>query len=200
MFVYLAAHHVNAQIAIGGKAGLNISNVVANQSSSIDENKLGFNIGVVGSMGIGSSGRLFGVGELNFNQKGGKNMVSGANSLGYIELAALIRYVIGFGETVPFKMFLNVGPYVGFKTGRKADTTAFSSNIAEFGVGGGGGLIMPAGPGNLFLEVRYNIAVTNMVSETLERNTLTSISVGYLYTLKEKTSEVKDKDVKNAFE
>jgi hypothetical protein len=192
----------HAQLAVGGKAGVNIANLAANQpiGAEIQESKIGFNVGAVGSLGIGSSGKLFGVGELNFNQKGGKNGVSGTNSLGYLELTALLRYTIGFGEKVPFKLFFNAGPYFGIKTGRKADIAAYNSNIAEFGLSGGGGIMVPVGNGNIFVEARYSFAVTNLVPQTFERNRVTSISIGYLYTLKGKTEEAKDKGVQGGFE
>lgn len=196
----LSYHFTHAQIAIGGKAGVNVSNVIANQSSSNDQSKIGFNVGAVGSIGIGSSGKLFGVGELNFNQKGGTNKVSGTNNLGYIELAALLRYTIGFGEAFPLKLFLNAGPYLGIKTGRIADSTNYNSNVAEFGLGAGGGLMIPVGPGNLFVEARYSVGLTNLVTQTLERNGVTSFSIGYLYTIKEKSTETQDKGVNGGFE
>jgi hypothetical protein len=117
-----------------------------------------------------------------------------------LELAALLRYAIGFGESVPLKVFLNAGPYFGIKTGRSAEITIGSSKAIEFGIGAGGGLWYPIGPGKIFLEARYNVALSNLVPETLERNEYTAISLGFLYTLKAKSSESQDKGVQGGFE
>ena len=207
LFILLLIPNIQGQISVGGRVGANISNVATNGTTGNEKSKTGFHVGVIGSMPISKSGKLSVVGELVLNQKGGVNFVSGTNSSFYIELPVMLRYAFSITESFPMKVFINGGPYIGVMASRTADggpdlksPNKDASNIMEFGLAGGGGLMYPLGPGSLFVEARHTFGLTNMVSSTLERNYFTSISIGYLYMLAGKSQEDQDKTIQGGFE
>ncbi|MDX2190390.1 MAG: porin family protein [Bacteroidota bacterium] len=194
-----------AQTAIGGKIGVSIANVATNVSDPNAKSKIGVNGGFVFAYGIGN-GKISFVGELLFTQKGGNNIVSGDVNRFYIEIPAMLRYGFSIVESFPLRIFINAGPYLGLGFGQRSGGDAYynkdagSTNVMEMGVAAGGGFMYPAGPGNIFVEGRYSYALTNLVNKTLERNEYTAISAGYLYTLKGKSQEEKDKTIAPGFE
>ncbi len=125
----------------------------------------------------------------------------------YVELPVLGR--LTFGNRVRF--FVNAGPYAGYLVRAKAITEGSSPIYLDeagmmpivaspisfdadtdvmdslkkwnFGLAGGGGVVLPAGPGNLILEVRIQLGLS-----TIQRDVTTSgdsqtgtivISLGY---------------------
>jgi hypothetical protein len=195
--IKVGAQNANPTFAVGGKLGPNFSTVVDNFDNA--SAKAGIHIGAVGVMGFGKNGNSTLVAELLFNQKGGKNQVSGNNNVLALDLPILYRYTMVIKQDFPLKAFFNVGPYVGATLSRKADNKT-NQRIGEFGIAGGGGLFYPISIGTLFLEGRYAISLTNMVPATLERNRVTSISVGFIYALKGKSQEQIDKTIDGGFE
>ena len=191
------AQSSNPSFAVGGKLGPNFSTVADNFDNP--QSKVGFHIGAVGVMGFGKNQNSSLVAELLFNQKGGKNTASGNNSISALDLPILYRYTMSIKEELPIKLFFNIGPYVGATLSRSADIKT-NQSFAEFGIAGGGGLFYPISVGTIFLEGRYALSLTNLVPQTLERNRVGSISVGFIYFLKGKNQEEKDKAVEGGFE
>lgn len=193
----ISAQGVNPTFAVGGKVGPNFSTITDNFDKQ--DSKIGFHVGVVGVMGFGKNGNSSLIGEILLNQKGGKNSVSGDNTIYGLDLPIMYRYTKTLKENLPLKLFFNAGPYVGMLLSRSA-TVKTSQQIGEFGFCGGGGLIYPLSIGQIFLEGRYSFALTNVVPETFERNRFTSISIGFIYNIKGKSQEDKDKKIDGGFE
>ncbi|MDX2196294.1 MAG: outer membrane beta-barrel protein [Cytophagales bacterium] len=195
-----------AQISVGGRVGVNFASVTANEFTAMDKSKTGINIGAIGSVPMGKTGKLFGIGELVLNQKGGSNNVSVNNSMVYLEFLPMLRYIISIKDNFPLSVFFNAGPYFGIKFGRSfvpaaASETEIKTNTFEFGGGAGGGVMYAVGnSGSIFVEYRHQFALSSLSGTTHERNQLHALSAGYLFHFTAKTQEEVDKGVKNGFE
>ncbi|MGD0782700.1 MAG: porin family protein, partial [Candidatus Aminicenantales bacterium] len=131
--------------------------------------------------------------------------------LDYIELPVLAR--LTFGEKVRF--FINAGPYAGYLIRARAETSGSSLIFMDkagtmpivpspvsfnastdvmaslekwnFGLAGGGGVIVPAGPGSLILEAHFELGLSNIQKDiaTSGKNQTGAIivSLGYEFTL-----------------
>jgi len=110
-------------------------------------------------------------------------------TLNYLEIPIMVQYLLGDGDIRPY---VQAGPSIGIGLGTKSsgeitettidfitgDETTETTDIDEsgsfedaglsgidFGVGIGAGAIMEAGPGNLSLNLLYNLGFANIIDE-----------------------------------
>lgn len=194
---------VNAQsTSIGLRGGVNLTSI-ANEDTDF-ESVIGMNFAIPVEIGITE---LFSVQpELHYVQKGGKfdftNDITVQTLSNYIELPILAKANFG-SET--FKGYVVAGPSVGLAFSRYVTTTVGDTetrekaerdtegertdNIIDFGIVGGVGAQVAAGPGAFVIDVRYNLDLND--SSSFENgapdgwnkstNTGTAITIGYMY-------------------
>ena len=111
----------------------------------------------------------------------------------YIEVPLMLRF--GLSSGTGFMPYVMAGPSVGFEIGceLEEDDSDISEDCDEAGVGlferaktdfgltGGLGFELPAGPGNVLLEGRYTLGLTdiNKEGEAKQRNRMFGVFVGY---------------------
>lgn len=165
----------NAQIRFGGRAGLNISNIVGNETEGW-KSKAGIFIG--GLVEIPVVSKFSVQPEVNFSMEGAKwdGEGGGNTSLGYIKVPVLAKYttVSGFyGET---------GPQIGFLVNAKDKYDGEKTDIMEFlkktefsWAIGAGYFVTP----EIGVHVRYNAGLSSFY-ET-EKNSVFQVGVQYIF-------------------
>jgi len=159
------------------KAGINIAtqsikNVNGEKSKTSFQAGLGINI----QTGL----RNFSIQpEVNFMSKGTKiknNFGSQTYNFNYIEIPVLAKYSFG-------PVYVNAGPSIGFLMGKsdKIKSAYGKTNTVDFGLQMGAGLAIPAGPGKLIVDGRYNLGLSNISDEkgVNVKNRGFTISLGY---------------------
>lgn len=200
-FLVVAASGVEAQMRLGAKGGVTFSNVSEEpQDPEFDpESRTGFGGGAEVQIPLGASGLVLQP-ELLYMSKGFE--ISDASStaklkLDYVEIPLLVRFNIPAQSVMPF---LYGGPVVSFEASCKvegeeagisvdADCDAFDEDFdtesTDFGVLFGGGLAFAAGPGDLFVEGRYNIGLKDVDSaaDFEVKNRSGAVMIGYSVSL-----------------
>lgn len=193
------------KMGFGIKGGLNFSTLsgdfTPNTTVLNKESVTGYNIGAYGYLGFNPIFAL--QAEVNFTQLGVKyngivaqfgtsttSTVSEA-TFNYIQIPVLVRLQTGFSD---FKVWGNVGPYVGLSLGGKSKSTlttvigGFAGNTAstlssedvlksgddiqsvDFGVMAGAGLGYKVGPGYITFDARYALGLTRNPGSTAVSN------------------------------
>ena len=161
-----------AQTNLGVLAGLNLANVsVDPEPEGMDlTNRTAFGFGGVLEVGLNESVALrF---EPMYLQKGVETAIGEVDiefNLAYLEVPVMLKYAFGTGDTKPYIM---AGPTIGFNLSAKQKISAGSESDEEdikddisstdFGLGFGGGVNFHTGNNSIFVEVRYNIGLTNV--------------------------------------
>lgn len=182
LFIVLsvASLSVQAQIELGAKGGLNITDIVG---KDVDyKSKTGIHVG--GFARIPLMNRLSLQPELVYSSQGGKWYDKGDEKtvLNYLQIPVLLKY------TTPFKVFAETGPQIGFLMSAKDKYDGKTDDVKEyvkktdiswqFGVGYA---ITPA----LGVNVRYQASLTPFYEghddgETWkERNSVVQIGLSY---------------------
>lgn len=194
----------NAQsLSVGVRGGINLTTIM-NEDTDDNEFAVGMNFAIPVEIGISE---LFSVQpELHYVQKGAKFELTDDFSTSlltdYLELPVLAKVKFG-NETV--KGYAVAGPSVGFalnravitKDGddRERETIDFidegdqTDNIFDFGIVGGIGAEISAGPGSVVIDARYNFDLNDNTSFEDEApdswnkttNTGIGITVGYMF-------------------
>lgn len=170
---------VQAQIGIGPKVGINIATLGGDDVGDDDGlgSIVGLQFGAAAEIGINE---MFAVQpELLFFQKGAKQefeilgeTFEAEQFLNYFEIPILLKIMFGDSEGTQF--FASVGPSFGFGLGGKAksggeeeDIDFEESGLSKLDIGAsvGAGVQLPAGPGNLFIDVRYLLGLTTLDDE-----------------------------------
>ena len=172
LFVFVSLSQ--AQMQIGPKAGLNISNISGNDAGSPDS-KTGF---CGGLFFMYQFSNMFAVQpEAYYTMKGAKEKESiegytatATVSLDYIEVPILLKLVIPIqGSAVHPAIF--AGPAVGFNTthkvkveieGQSAEDDIPDIKSTEFALVFGGGVGFPVGSNELGFDVRYILGLTTV--------------------------------------
>lgn len=139
--------------------------------------------------------------EVLFVRKGAKESDEDGEfkiKIDYVEIPVLLRYdVMTAGGVAPF---FYAGPAVAFEIAcnlsqeNGQSVEADCDEVDEFperksldvGILGGAGVAFAAGPGNLFVEGRYNFGLTNISDSELDdeaKNRSASVMVGYAVSL-----------------
>ncbi|WP_407484223.1 porin family protein [Elizabethkingia meningoseptica] len=159
------------------RAGINIANQSIKNVSG-EKSKVGF-VGGVG-VNIETGVKNFSIQpELNFISKGTKvksNAITETYNFNYIEIPVLAKYSFG-------PLYVNAGPSIGFLAGKsdKVKAAYGKTRSVDFGIQMGAGLAIPAGPGKLIIDGRYNLGLNNISNENGQsvKNRGVAITLGY---------------------
>ncbi|MCL1675144.1 porin family protein [Elizabethkingia meningoseptica] len=159
------------------RAGINISNQSIKNVSG-EKSKVGF-VGGIG-VNIQTGVKSFSIQpEVNFISKGTKvksNGITETYNFNYIEIPVLAKYSFG-------PLYVNAGPSIGFLTGKsdKVKAAYGKTHSVDFGIQMGAGLAIPAGPGKLIIDGRYNLGLNNISNEKGQsvKNRGVAITLGY---------------------
>lgn len=188
-----------AQIDLGARAGINLAN--QNFDAEGDEfepdSRLGLQFAATLGIPLGESGLRLQP-ELSFIQKGYMlefeflgQTIEEDFIVNYLEVPIMLQYV--FGEEDGFFGFAQAGPSVGYAMSGKSksgdDEEDFDFDEAqyerlEFGAQFGIGIGTQAGPGQIYLDARYLLGLTNLngdedFDDIDVTNNGIGISVGY---------------------
>ncbi|QHT66010.1 PorT family protein [Rhodocytophaga rosea] len=193
--VFTLGFAANAQSYIIPKGGVVFSNY-KNTGSGI-EGRTGF----VGGLGLSipvTSDNFFTIQpELLYIQKGAKfatNLATtrvGDTYINYFELPVLAKINFG-GES--FKLYVNGGPSVSYALFGKTNNTDIEfgdgadvsfNNRIDLGLQFGGGIGIKAGPGDILLDARYGLGLSNLLDDPIAgtdnelQNRVFAFTVGY---------------------
>lgn len=158
------------------KAGINISKQTI-EGISNEKVKVGFQGGVGFNVSTGL-GAFSVQPELNFLNKGTKVKVAGGNAdlkLNYLEVPLLAKYSFG-------PVYVNAGPSLGLlldKESKVRNQYGEKLKKLDFGVQMGAGLAIPAGPGKVIVDGRYNLGLSNLGKVNDIKNRGIMASLGY---------------------
>jgi hypothetical protein len=207
--LFLLGWSAQAQVYLIPKGGITSSNVNFDQDLTNQKSNMGFVGGLGLSFPITSDNFVAIQPELLYIQKGFKasnytNLTNARVNYNYLEVPLLLK--VNFGEEA-FRAFVNAGPSFGYALGgrQRGDNQdmriRFGNNTntsdimyfnpdnynrldigLQFGVGGG----IAAGPGDLTLEARYGIGLTDFNdisgapdSQNKSKNRVIALMLGY---------------------
>ncbi|BAP29479.1 uncharacterized protein CHSO_0442 [Chryseobacterium sp. StRB126] len=159
------------------KVGINIANQSIKNVND-EKSKTSFQAGL--GVNIQTGIKNFSVQpEVNFISKGTKfknSFGSETYNFNYIEVPVLAKYSFG-------PVYVNAGPSIGFLMGKneKVKATYGKTRSIDFGLQMGAGVAIPAGPGKVIVDGRYNLGLNNISDEKgLDvKNRGFAISLGY---------------------
>ena len=180
---------VNAQIRIGVKAGLNLANINGKDAGSPKINP-SYNVGGFAEFGVTDNFAL--EAGLALSSKGTKeteeNITFTLSPL-YLEIPINANFKIDLGAA---KLLIFAGPYVGIGVGGQEKMEYESNNLStdiKYGNDQGQlkridmGLNFGAGVefNKIQIRAQYGLGLTNIISTTEVKNSVISISVGYMF-------------------
>ena len=159
------------------KAGINFANQSIKNVNG-EKSKVSFQAGL--GVNIQTGIKNFSIQpEVNFISKGTKFKNSFGNetyNFNYIEVPVLAKYSFG-------PVYVNAGPSIGFLMGKSDKIKAAYGNTKtiDFGVQMGAGIAIPAGPGKMIIDGRYNLGLSNISDEKGidVKNRGFAVSLGY---------------------
>lgn len=167
---------VNAQVAFGAKAGLNVANL---SGDIIDTEALvGFHVGVFAEVEL-SENFIFQP-ELIYSSQGAKfseGDISMDFELNYINLPIMFKYGVADG------FYLEAGPQIGFLTSAKVLGVDIKDEVESIDFGVNLGLSYDISE-KFFGGARYNIGLSRISKDTEDesvKNSVLSFSVGYRF-------------------
>jgi hypothetical protein len=208
LLVILAVFSVSAsaQSYLLPKGGITFSNLNVNNDAV--EGRTGFVAGL--GLGIPLTPDNFFViqPEVLYIQKGANFAANqnqtfvGQTTLNYLEVPVLGK--INFGGEA-FRLFVNAGPSVAYSLGGTTnngeaniafgdDATATLNNRLDFGAQFGGGFGFRAGPGDILLELRYGLGLSNILNtqiagaDTEAQNRVFALMLNYAIPLGSRTT------------
>jgi len=185
---------VMAQLSIGPRVAVNFANVAFEEDDGIDtKNLLGIAFGAAAEIGVSD---IFAVQpEVLFSQHGfsfeedfGGGTVDFDVILNYLQIPLLAKLKFGSDAVV-----INVlaGPHVGFGIGDitfKADEEKETESWEDtglqkfdFGITGGVGVSFAAGPGNLGIDIRYQLGLSNLSDDDEDKANNRNLQAGLSY-------------------
>ncbi|PWN65597.1 porin family protein [Chryseobacterium viscerum] len=159
------------------KAGINFANQSIKNVNG-EKSKISFQAGL--GVNIQTGVKNFSIQpEVNFISKGTKFKNSFGNetyNFNYIEVPVLAKYSFG-------PVYVNAGPSIGFLMGKSDKIKAVygKTKTIDFGVQMGAGIAIPAGPGKMIIDGRYNLGLSNISDEkgVDVKNRGFTVSLGY---------------------
>lgn len=159
------------------KAGINIASQSIKNVSG-EKSKTSFQAGL--GVNIQTGKKNFSIQpEVNFISKGTKfknSFGTQTYNFNYIEIPILAKYSFG-------PLYVNAGPSIGFLMGKndRIKEAYGKTRSIDFGLQMGAGVAIPAGPGKLIVDGRYNLGLNNISDEkgTDVKNRGFAISLGY---------------------
>ncbi|MBP2617402.1 porin family protein [Chryseobacterium jejuense] len=143
------------------KAGINIANQSIKNVNG-EKSKTSFQAGL--GVNIQTGIKNFSVQpEVNFISKGTKfknSLGSETYNFNYIEVPVLAKYSFG-------PVYVNAGPSIGILMGKndKVKAAYGKTKSIDFGLQMGAGVAIPAGPGKVIVDGRYNLGLNNISDE-----------------------------------
>jgi hypothetical protein len=170
------------QVSIGAFGGINSATVDFSEEQEFD---LGQNVGlnVGGALTLGFGDRFAVVLEGMYTQKGvGLSAVGvdGALNISYAEFPVLAKLILPVGGSASTTLHLIAGPTVAFELscrlkgeqgGQALDLdcddpeVGATTHSTDYGLLFGGGIGIAAGPGQVTLDVAYDLGLRNLNSE-----------------------------------
>lgn len=203
-FALLFTSNLSAQMSVGGRVGVNFANINNDQDGISFDTDAITGLQIAGILDIGLSNNFSIQPELNFIQKGfkieldfGGYSASTKFNLNYLEAPIHAKYKFG---TETLKFFALAGPSIGFAMSGKTEncesgicqTEDFEFNDddgfqrIEIGLSMGAGVGFNAGPGQLFLDLRYLLGLSNLNEDSDDgkiHNRGFAIGLGYMIPL-----------------
>lgn len=176
--------------SIGPVVGLNYTTFGGSDATKTDS-RADFLIGAQLDNDIGTNG-FFRSGVV-YSRRGAKTSDTGGSvtaKLSYIEIPIMFGYRIP--TTGRVRPFLMVGGHYGIKTACTLDETSGGAtvtnactnfgdfNSGDLAVGGGGGLLIPAGGNALSLDLRYTAGLTKIEKSTDIKNRGFTLGLGWM--------------------
>lgn len=195
-FLAFGAMEADAQIHIGAKGGISFSDVSLEPDEDT-ESITGFVGGGEVRFPLGASG-LWIQPEILYVRKGAEQTEGGFTSelkVDYVEIPLLVRFNIPAQAVSPF---VYAGGAVAFEASCTLEETdgtvtleadcedgGLDTESTDFGVLFGGGLAFAAGPGDVFVEGRYNIGLVDVAAEegVEVKNRSGAVMIGYSVSL-----------------
>jgi hypothetical protein len=198
-FLTIIGYSAQAQTMLIPKGGAVFSNLKTNESGV--SGRTGFVAGLGFGIPITSDNFFMIQPEILYIQKGANFSTTGTTTrvgntyINYAELPVLAKINFG-GES--FRAYVNAGPSVSYalfgrtnqngavvdvKFGDDADVT-FNNRI-DFGLQFGGGIGFKAGPGDILLDLRYGLGLSNLLdrpvagTDSEAQNRVYALTLGY---------------------
>lgn len=196
-FLAFGVADADAQMRIGAKGGVSFSTVSFDPDDEDAESVTGFAGGAEVQIPLGASGLVLQP-ELLYTRKGvefGDDGDSRSIDIDYVEIPVLVRFNIPAQSVMPFVF---AGGAVSFEASCSVEDTDGGTTVdadcedvgietesTDFGVLFGGGLAFPAGPGDIFVEGRYNFGLADIdpVEDFEAKNRSGAVMVGYSVSL-----------------
>lgn len=206
------------QISLGVRAGINMA-VIPSYTDAVDQfrddnrgQSFKYHAGLVGSYPLNNTFNF--EPEIMYSRKGVKfKSVERFMDLkmDYIEVPLIIRasYAVTKKEDAknPLKVSVALGPSIGYWMRAERETqwagensveildfdnlegTIRKANRTEFSIVLGAGFDVPVGFGAIRAEARYNLGLTTVDADQNLYNSVTSLSLGYIFPLSEKSKD-----------
>lgn len=161
-------HQSFALLKMGLKAGVNLANVEASGSDVDYSLKPGFMAGAMAEIPVSPGGLMAARAELLYVQKGAETSYREFEGELSIEEFVFAPFLIFYFPSAGIQPFLEAGPEFGLNTLAKAETENDTRSITQdwkdnnFSINLGGGLLVPAGKGDLVIDARYNLGLSDM--------------------------------------
>jgi Outer membrane protein beta-barrel domain len=192
LLMFVGAVSAQGIVDVGPKVGLNFASWGGDNSTYFTSTTKFFFGGFMEYDFIKNFGLQ---GELLYNTAGTGVSVQGQTgtiSISYLEIVALAKYNIPVDKAV--KIFFVAGPQLGIKLSANAHQDANSTDTdygqyisgSDFDIVVGTGTSFKVGPGNIIVDLRYNIGLSNVqkTSPPSNSNQVFSLGVGYGFSLK----------------
>jgi len=176
-----AASSAGAQIAVGIKGGLNLSDVSVTDNGGEPavpyESRTGLLFG--GTVGVAATPWLTVQLEGRHSREGTQQTEDGITAslrLSYLDVPLIAKFHIPTGES-PVMPYLYAGGFVGFETGcgvkvsgavsleLDCDTAEVDRESTDYGAVFGGGTDVRLGPGAVTLDIEYSYGLRNLATD-----------------------------------
>jgi opacity protein-like surface antigen len=177
VFTLALVYPAQAQLSVGPLVSINLATIAVDPAGTTDPSiRTAFGIGGVAAYAVNPN--LSVRTQPMYLQKGSKISPSGVGDatfkLSYFELPILASY--SFDLESDITPYIVVGPTIGFLMDAKVEVEDFGESDQkdetenlDLGIGIGGGVTIPRGNLNFFVEGRFNAGVVNINAEADEQ-------------------------------
>lgn len=168
MVILVCRNDSLALLRLGIKAGANFANVEATNSDTKYRIKPGFSAGAMAEVPVSPGGLMAMRAELLYVQKGAKSSIGGLDGKVMIDELVLAPFLVFYLPTARVKPFLEAGPEFGLNTLAKSKEDSVTKNLGpqwknnNFSVNLGAGVLFPAGAGDVVVDARYNLGLSDL--------------------------------------
>ena len=157
-----------ALLRMGLKAGVNLADVHASNSQVSYSVKPGIIIGPMVEIPVSPGGLMAVRGELLYVQKGAETKQSGQKGKLLIDEMVLAPFLVFYLSPSSVRPFLEGGPEFGLNTLAKSKSDGTTRNIGpqwsdhNTSLNLGAGILFPFGAGDLVVDARYNLGLSDL--------------------------------------